>query len=417
LREGVKFHSGDEMTADDIVFVVERMIAKNASFRSQMTGFKSVEALDPRRVRIRFDKPNIEVLYNRTIYVFSKKHFERVGEEEFARAPMGTGPYRWVNYVHGRYIDIERFEDYWDTKPTPKKIRASFVAEANTRIAQLRAGEVDMVQGVPYQEVDALRKAGFNLTMNENAPAPSLVFQNWNPKAPWADRRVRKAIAHAIDVDAMLKQLFHGIPQRLAILTEGEVGYDPSLKPYNYDPALSKRLLAEAGFANGFKMEIDSWGNAPATRETSEAVALFLRQVGINCTVVPVQIPTALEKIAKRGRDPSFLYAAIRTIPISNFRDPASGLNRTFSTHSPFSFYKPEDPEAFDALIAKASGTPDDGKRGEIIKQISKILYDDYAYICLMNTYNIVGMRKNIQFKPIKHFLNLMHFRDITVDA
>ena len=152
-----------------------------------------------------------------------------------------------------------------------KEARFLFVPEDTTRVAKLKTGEVDIINNCPYPSVRDIEKTpGLKIIrFPENHPTPSVVFANRNPKTPWHDKRVRLAMAYAIDCDAIIKNVLCGIPNRWAYLAPYELGYDPNLKPYPYDPKKAKELLAEAGYPKGFDLTL-YWpmtGYFPMARE------------------------------------------------------------------------------------------------------------------------------------------------------
>ena len=286
LRKGVKFHSGDSLTAKDVQFSFERGRAKNSTVRTRLGLVERFEMIDDYRFRLHFKTPDITYIPNRGgVMIASKSYYDRVGEDQFVKQPVGTGPYRLVKYAPGEYVDIERFEGYWGPKPPIKEARIFFVPEDTTRMAKLLSKEVDLIQGLPYPSVkDVQKRPDFKvIRLATNHPTQAVVFSNYNPKVPWKDKRVRLAMAHAIDADSIIKNVAQGIPNRLAYLAPGELGYDPNLKPYPYDPKKAKKLLAKAGYPNGFEFKL-YWpvtGRSQMSREIGEAVASYLEAVGL----------------------------------------------------------------------------------------------------------------------------------------
>jgi peptide/nickel transport system substrate-binding protein len=154
LRKGVKFHSGDPLTAKDVVFTFERAQKMNPRMKTTMKAVDKIEVLDESRIRFLFKTPDVAFIPSRTsVMVVSKSYYDRVGEDKFVKAPVGTGPYKFVRYEVGQYIDIERFEDYWGKKPPVREARIYFVPEDTTRIAKLQAGEADLIQAIPFNLV------------------------------------------------------------------------------------------------------------------------------------------------------------------------------------------------------------------------------------------------------------------------
>ena len=328
LRKGVKFHSGDPFTTKDVLFSFERGKAKSNGVKSGMVLVERVEIIDDYHFNFYFKEPDVLFIPNQTfIPIVSKSYYERVGEETFVRQPSGTGPYKVVSYRPGEYVDIERFEEYWGKKPPVKKARIYFVGEDTTRVAKLKAGEVDLISAVPFTDVKELEKSpNFKVVKLEtNHPTRSIMFGTNNPKMPWYDKRVRLAMAYAIDCKSIIDNVLFGIPIRLAGLGPNELGYDPELKPYAYDPKKAKALLAEAGYPNGFDVKL-YWqvgGRSSMSQETVEAIASYLEAVGIRTKLIGEDTAAM---IARRNNalKPDAEYVAFYTAGVAGGVDPTN---------------------------------------------------------------------------------------------
>lgn len=414
LRHGVKFQSGDELTAADVLWSHERMMQKVVLYRaSTMHYLDHVEAPDLFTVRFVFTRPDASFLLNRAgVYVESKTYFDRVGEQAFAAHPIGTGPYKVAAVMPGQYIDLDAWDGYWGPKPAVGQARIVWRPDDATRVAMLKSGEADMAMNVPYPDVGALKTAGYAVFTSDNHPTESIQFQLWNPDTPWAKLEVRQAIAHAIDYDAIITGLLHGIPHHFARLAPGESGYDPTLKPYGYDPALARKELAEAGYPGGFKMPLTYWvGNYTAMRETTEAVALYLRAVGIDVQISSFDPPHMMSMLRTSGRDPKAEVVLMSPLPMANFSDPLNALTLAWLSSSPGSLYPNKD---LDALIEKASMTLDDQARGEIVRQAMKLINDQYASIGIWNAVTVYAAKAGWKFDPTNRNAAQMFLADVT---
>ena len=207
-----------------------------------------LEVIDDYRFKVYFKMPDVTFIPNRAgaVLISSKGYYDRVGEDQFVKKPVGTGPYKFLRHVPGEYVDIERFEDYWGVKPSVQEARFHFVPESTTKVAMLKEGEVDIINTCPYPLVGDIEKSSGLKTVKlaGNHPTPSVAFSTRNLKTPWHDRRVRLAMACAIDRNAIIKNVLYGIPNNYAFFAPYEIGYDPDLKPYPYDPKKAKELLA-----------------------------------------------------------------------------------------------------------------------------------------------------------------------------
>ena len=413
VRPGVKFQSGDPFTARDIVFSHERM-ATNPIYKSATRGLDHVALIDDQTARFYFKHPDVTFLVRRALIIVSKAYHDRVGEAEFVKHPVGTGPYKLVKYQPAQAMELEAFDGYWGGAPSVKHVRLEFVNEGTTRVAKLRSGEADIILNTPYTDVEQLKGEGFKMAMLDVTPTTSVGFIKENPHVPWHDIRVREGVAHAIDADAIVKGLFRGIPKHYAGFAPGQIGYDPSLKNYTYDPALAKKLLAEAGFAGGFKMPLTYWiGEDYGMRETAEAVALYLKAVGIECAVQGMEVPKMVQIMRKNAKHPELAdTAGIGPTPYANYYEPIVALNFVFASSSPFSTYRNP---AFDKLVGEAIETFDVPKRAALVRQAGRILHDDYVMIPIWNGVAVYAMKKNIDFRPTPHQLMRMEVKDVTV--
>ena len=418
LRKGVKFHSGDPLTAKDIEFSFERARAKNSTQRTRLSSMEKFEVIDDYRFKIHFKEPDVLFIpLQGNPMIVSKSYYDRVGEDKFAKQPVGTGPYKLVNYVPGEYVDIERFEEYWGPKPSVKEVRFYFIAEDSTRVAKLKAGEADLIASVPYTSVKDLEKdPAIKLVKSvPGHPTPLIQFGTRNPKVPWHDRRVRLAMAYAINYDAIIKNLLLDIPKRYAVIAPYELGYDPNMKPYPYDPKKSKELLAEAGYPNGFEFQF-SWlvtGRAPMMRETVEAIAAYFEAASIRTKLLAEEV-SAWNARRRAGKGPEAVYVAIDSNgAMAGSVDPCHFMTAILRTDAGFSVYS--NPE-YDKVLDEARATMDDVKRGELIKKAARIAHDDVAFIPIYSTVPIFAMKKNVDFSPTRKYpFELVRVKHITV--
>jgi peptide/nickel transport system substrate-binding protein len=403
LRKGVKFHSGDLFTTKDLLFSYERGKVKSAGVKSGMLSVERVEVIDDYNIHFYFKQPDVLFIPNQTfIPIVSKSYYDRVGEETFVRQPSGTGPYKVVDYRQGEYVDLERFEEYWGKKPPIKRARIYFVLEETTRVAKLKAGEVDLISSVPYPDVKEIEKSThFKVVKLETLhPTRSILFGASNPKMPWSDKRVRLAMALAIDCKSIIDNVLFGIPIRLAGLGPHEPGYDPQLKPYAYDPKKAKALLAEAGYPNGFDLKF-YWqigGRSSMTQEIVEAISSYWEAVGIRAKLVGEDTAGALAR-RNNALKPDAEYVGFYTASFAGGVIPTQPLNAYFSADgSRPVFTTPE----ITKVIREARSTLDDKKRAELIKKAVKMIYDEVGIIPVHNTISVYGMKKNIDFTPTK---------------
>jgi peptide/nickel transport system substrate-binding protein len=408
LRKGVKFHNGDPFTAKDVQFSHERGLKSSTTYQRTMRYLESLTVVNDFQVKFKFKNPDAQVIPGRPVAIESKSYFDKVGEEKFVREPVGTGPYMFVKWEPGQYIEVKINESYWGEKPAVKEARFVFVKEDTTRVSMLKTGEADMILECPFALVKEVEKAGYKTARLSTHPSVSIQFHTYNPKVPWYDKRVRLAIAMAIDTKSMVDNLFQGIPTRPVRLNSWELGYDKDLKPYPYDPAKAKKLLVEAGYPNGFDMPLYYFmGRASGQKETAEMVALNLNAIGIRCKVEGIEAIRLIEKVREWHRSTETVFVGVTTVPTANYADPTQALEIGFYSQSPIAFYKNP---AFDVVLELARGALDDKKRAEMIKRAFRIIQDDVATALLWNNVSIYAMQKNLSFTPTMRAIHAMVF-------
>ena len=415
VREGVTFHSGDPLTADDIIFSHERTAERSRIYQSRLRNFDRIERVDDMTVRMIFSSADVTFLPPRNLSIVSKAYYDRVGEDEFVSHPNGTGPYRFVSYTPAQEMILEANPDYWGGEPDVTHLRFVFASEDSTRVAMLRAGEADLILNVPFMERDRLEAEGFTTTQIAVTPTVSVQFTLNNPDVPWHDVRVRLAVAHAIDADGIVEGLFHGVPGRHPRFAPGEIGYDPTLENYSYDPALSRQLLADAGYPNGFDMPLIWWhGENSGLRETAEAVALYLEQVGIHTQVSSLDVPDFVGRLRAATATPTTEdWVGITPTPMAEYFDPTIALAFTYWSTSPFSQYRNAE---FDALVAQAVQTVDPEARAPLVVEATRILHDDVPQISLWNNMAVYAMRDGVHYNPPPRHLIRAMISEVTLD-
>lgn len=417
LRKSVKFHSGDPLTVKDIEFSFQRGRDKNSTMKSRLQSLEKLEVIDDYRFKLHFKAPDVTFIPNRgAVMIVSKKYYDRVGEDKFSREPVGTGPYKLVQHVPGEYADMERFEGYWGEKPSVKEARFLFIPEETTRMAMLKAGEVDIVNGCPYPSVKEIEKTPGLKTIRLAVEHSTLIimFSTRNPNTPWHDRRVRLAMAYAIDCDSIIKNVLYGFPHRYAFLAPHELGYDPNLKPYSYDPKKAKELLAEAGYPKGFEFDL-YWpitGRNPMVREVVEAIGAYLKEVDIRAKLVGEEFAKSYNR-HRGSKGPEAEYVCYRGAGLAGSVEPTYTMELFFGSKGGFSVYS--NPE-LDTLLETGKATIDENNRAEIIKKATRLISDDVAGIPIFNTVSFYAMKTNIDFKPTqKYLMDLLNVKDIAV--
>jgi peptide/nickel transport system substrate-binding protein len=293
LRQGVRFHNGDPFTAEDVKFSLERY--RGASANLYKAKIKNVEIVDPYLVRIHLKEPwpDFMTFYGTPStgagWIVPKKYVEQVGDDGFKKHPIGAGPYKFVSHTPGIEMVLEAYEGYWRTIPQVKKLVWRVVTDDATRLAMLKTGEADIayaMMGPMAEEVQ--RDPNLKLTYSYGPAVFFIDFtEQWDPKSPWHDVRVRQALNYAIDRQAINEQQTLGASTPTANIVPRAFEFYLPLEAYPYNPEKAKQLLQEAGYANGFDAGEISIG--PPYYSIAEAVAIYLQAVGIRIKVRPME--------------------------------------------------------------------------------------------------------------------------------
>ena len=292
LRKGARFHTGDPVTAEDVKFSFERY--RGTSHQTLKDKVAAVETPDPGHVRFRLKQPWADFLtfYASTTgagWIVPKKYVEKVGDEGFKKAPVGAGPYKFVSSTPGVELVMEAFEPYWRKTPSVKRLVFKVIPDESTRLAALKRGEVDVVYSIRGELAEELQKTpGLTLkpTVIQATQWINLIDQ-WDPKSPWHDRRVRLAANHAIDRNAINQAITLGHSKITWSIIPSSFDFYWQPPAYPFDPARAKQLLVEAGYPNGF--DAGDYYCDSAYANVQEAVINYLRPVGIRATLRPLE--------------------------------------------------------------------------------------------------------------------------------
>jgi peptide/nickel transport system substrate-binding protein len=285
LRKNVRFHDGSPVTAEDVKFSFERYKGASATLLKEKV--KEVQIVAPAQVRfvLREPWPDFMLFYGTTAagagWVVPKHYVDKVGEDGFKRAPIGAGPYKVVSFTPGVELVLEAFDGYWRKAPSVKRLVMRSLVEETTRAAALKRGEVDityLLSGPVAEEIK--RTPGHQL----KAPLLTGAFwldlpDQWDPKSPWHDRRVRLAANHAIDRAAVNQAETLGYSRLTGSIVPRIFQFAVPVEPLAYDPPRAKKLLAEAGYPNGF--EGGDFYPFPPYNSMGEAIQGYLQAVGI----------------------------------------------------------------------------------------------------------------------------------------
>ena len=303
LRKGVKFHNGEPVTAEDAKFSFERYRGIHAKTLKERVA--AVEALDGRlRIRLRQPWPDFMTYYGTVTtsaaWVVPKKYLEKVGEDGFKKAPVGAGPYRFVSFTPGIELVLETFDGYWRKAPSVKRLVLRVIPDPSTRLVALRRNEVDVVFSMVGELADEVRRMpGFSLKPVYPSTHWLSFPDQWDPKSPWHDRRVRLAANHAIDRAAIDQARTGGLSRITGSIVAGTSDFFWPPPPYAFEPGRAKKLLAEAGYPSGF--DAGEYFCDMTSADAAETVMGYLQAVGIRARLRPLERAAFNKSLADRG--------------------------------------------------------------------------------------------------------------------
>lgn len=397
LRRGVQFHNGEPFNAASVQFSIERILnpALKSPSRSLYASIARVEVMDDYTVRLRLSKTDATLLDALTdrLAMLPPNYLREKGDEGFARAPVGTGPFRFVEWVRDDHVTLEANPNYWPGsfkgQPRVKTVIFRPIPESSTRIADLLTGAADIISDVPPDQIKRLEAAGLRV-VSVDAPRYAFIFLVTDAGGPLSDVRVRQALNYGVNVEGIVQNLLAGQGQRIASpFGPRTLGYDPTLQPYTYDPERARALLKDAGYPNGFRATVDAASSDPG--ETLEAVVGDLAKIGVQVEIRRLELGLFNDNWVKKNT--SEMIAA----RWGNLFDP-TGMRFFAVSEGVLSRY--HNPEV-DRLMAEAAATLDLSRREALYRQASRLLHDDPLAIYLWNSVTSFGFSSRVEgFRP-----------------
>jgi peptide/nickel transport system substrate-binding protein len=397
LREGVVFHNGDPCTADDVKFSLERAIADNprTSVYAALNTIERVEILDPLTVNLVTKSPD-PLLPTRLSYyggmIVPKQYFEKVGMEGFRKAPVGTGPIKFVEWKKDERLVFEAHKRYWRTPLPYDKIIYKPYPETAARIAALLAGEVDFITAVPPDQVEVIDKSG--TARVEGALYAGFFSYTFNVKIPPLDNKlVRQAMHYALDRQAIVKKLWRGrgVVPNDAYPNVDKIGYDAKKSPFEFNPKKAKELLAQAGY-KGEEIKLESAvGYLSNDKQLTETVAAMLQDVGINAKVQLLEYSVRAQKVRQKT-----IEGLLLGDPTSTLLDPDGMFWRLMQPGGLIDYWR--HPE-WDRLMGEARILQDQQKRDEHYKKAASIFLDDVPVLIVLQPEKTFALKKELQWK------------------
>lgn len=401
LRQGVTFQNGDPFTADDVVYTLNLVSADDSkiSTPSNANWIEKVEKIDDFHVRVKLKTatPAAMEYFAMVLPIYPKAYREKVGPEGYSKAPIGAGPYK-ITKVEAGEIDFERYDGYYKDspkgRPAIKKMTMRFVPDAATEMTELLAGRTDFIWNFNPDQFDAVaRMPMLQALRQESMRIGFLRFDlagNSEANKPLQNLKVRQAIFHAIDREQIAKELVQGgsrVPEAPCFPTQFGCDGAAAVK-YKYDPALAKKLLAEAGYPNGFQTELVSY----VLPQWGSAVQNFLAAVGIKAKLSQLQVQALIQRCQKEGECPTDLgsWGSYSINDVSAILPVFFGNGK--NDHA-------RDPETA-KLVEEGGSTMDPEKRKKAYDALIKLVTEKAYWIPLHTYVTTYGLSKTLALKP-----------------
>ncbi|MEI3612221.1 ABC transporter substrate-binding protein [Pseudogracilibacillus sp. SO30301A] len=401
LKDGVTFHNGDELTSEDVKFSLER-VAHDSNLLDHINynQIKEVEIIDDLSFRIITHNPE-PALLNRISRIGSAilpaRYIEENGMEHFLKEPIGTGPFKFVNWIRDDRIEFEVYEDYFKGKNEEwDKVVFRIIPENSTRVSELLTGGVDLAVNMPPSDWDRINSTEGVSLAQETSNRTLMIFLRSTEGYPTADKKVRQAIDYAIDNQAIIDNILHGsgVPT-ITRVAPGNFGFHEDLyDTYNYDPEKSKELLKEAGYPDGFEMTFHSpRGRYLQDAEIAEMVTGMLSEVGIKVNLEFLEWSNFVEMRNAGENEDAFLLG----LGNSMF-DAANALD--WYNYERFEGQIDYLNEEVEELLEAAEQNMNVEEREEQYKEAQELLADDTAHIVLHQESINIGVSDRIQYEP-----------------
>ncbi len=389
LRSGVKFTDGEPFNADAVVYSVQRVI--NPDFNSEQsgwyTGITGAKKVNDTTVDILTQAPDPALPARMAVMRMVPPKASQ--GSDFAQNPVGTGPYKFVEWVQGDHITLERNPDYWGDEPQIAKVTYNFAEDSGARLSGLLSGQYDLITNLSPDDIGSAPNSAS--VLGQEHPVMILNARD----GVTADVRVRQALNYAIDKDTMVKNLLDGYaqPDACQILSPSIPGYNSSLQPYPYDPDKAKQLLQAAGAEGATINLVGESGRWLKDREIIEAVANYWKAVGLKVNVQIFTFDEYLNRLFDQKTRPDAIF-------VSSSNDLLDADRQLSTYYSMDGIGSSNSNTELKGLIDQARQETDPQKRDALYNQAVKIGCDQAYFAFLFNEDDIYGLSSRLQFQP-----------------
>jgi peptide/nickel transport system substrate-binding protein len=387
LRRGLKFHNGDAVTTEDVKFSFERY--KGAGAKELQTRVQQVEVVDPLTVRFHLKEPwpdfmtFIGTTATAAGIVVPKKYVTSVGDDAFRKHPIGAGPYKFVSHKPGVEVVLEAYTGYWRRVPNVKKLVMKSVPEATTRAVMLKSGEADIAYVLDGPDAeDIKRDPRMQVVSSKHASIFWIEFaEQWDPKSPWHDKRLRLAVNHAMNRQRINEAACLGFCPPAGVIVPRVMDYALQVQPPPYDPVKAKQLLAEAGYPNG--LDAGEFVGIPGFPTVAEAVVNDLNAVGIRVRMRPMERAAFYASWREKKLRGLFMTA------VGNSGNAASRVEAFIQSKGAYAYGGYPD---IDDLFQQQARERDAKKREAILHKIQQLTIDRVMFAPVMDLRVLMGV-------------------------
>jgi peptide/nickel transport system substrate-binding protein len=400
LRQGVKFHNGEPFNAQSVKATMDYIKdpANKTHYLPRWSQVKEVQIINDYTVRFITEKPwpgLIDRMAATDFLPMPPKALKEQGVQGLLAKPIGTGPFKFVQWARDEKLVLEKNPDYWQGAPELNRVTFRFIPEFSARLAALLAGEIDIMKDVPPHTVEMLDRSGkAKVRSTVSSRINYLALVTLKP-GPMQDLRVRKAIHHAVNVDELIQQVLKGHATRLCgPLSPLNPDYSPKPQCIKYDPAQAQALFKEAAVdPTKLQLTLDTpSGRYPLDKDVSLAIAAQLQRLGIKVNVVVNEWGTHLDKIKNRTTGDMFFLGWGPALDAQGTIEPLFQAKETYSSYG--------NNKAIDAKIAQAVTVVDPKKRLEAWAELQQMVHDEVPWVFLWQQHDLYGVANWIDWQP-----------------
>ncbi|MBI2159147.1 MAG: hypothetical protein HYU25_01930 [Candidatus Rokubacteria bacterium] len=401
LRKGVKFHNGEPFTARSVKATIDHALDPASKSHFAAAAYwglvKEVQVVDDHTVRFLTKQPWPNLIDSASLtnaLMMPAKALKDLGPAKLNEKPIGTGPFRFVEWKRDERLVLERNTDYWQGPADVSRVTFRFIPEFSSRMAALLSGEIDIMKDVPPHAVEAVERSGrARLRATVSSRINYLALVNLKP-GPMQDARVRRAMNHAVDVEELIKQVLKGRATRMCgPLAPTNVDYAPA-ECYKHDPARAQALFKEAGIdPTKLSLTLDTpSGRYPLDKDVSLAIAAQLQRLGIKVNVVVNEWGTHLDKIKNRNTGDMFFLGWGPALHGQGTIQPLFLHDQTYSSYG--------NNPVLNERIARASTLLDPRARAEAYAELQRLVRDEAPWVFLWQQHDLYGVAGHVEWTP-----------------